>query len=353
MRMDLTVVVPCFDEAESLSELYQQLTAILQKGGWHFEILFVDDGSTDFSQRILEELCFKDPRVGVITFRRNFGKAAALDAGFREARGNVVVTLDADLQDQPSEIPRLVERLGEGFDLVSGWKRGRKDPLTKTIPSAIFNATVRLVSRLQLRDLNSGLKAYRGEVVEGLHLYGEMHRFIPVLAHWQGFLVTEIPVEHRPRRFGRSKYGVARLGKGFFDLLTVMLNTRFHARPLHLFGWVGATIGGVGMLSLVYLVVLWFLDRGPIGNRPLLLFGALMVMVGIQLVSTGLLGELITREQQARKPTYAIRSFVRPGLHHQQLPEVPDEEPDDEPNHRSIHASGVPTGGGAKAKENR
>jgi len=334
--MDLTVVVPCFNEIEALGELHRQLTFVLREGGLEFEILFIDDGSTDGSGEMLNELCSRDPQVGLITFRRNFGKAAALDAGFRRARGDVVVTLDADLQDQPTEIPRLLQKLGEGVDLVTGWKRDRKDPLSKTIPSSIFNATVRLVSRLPLHDLNSGLKAYRAVVVENLHLYGEMHRFIPVLAHWQGFSVAEIPVEHRERPYGRSKYGLARLGKGFFDLLTVMLNTRFQARPLHLFGWIGSAIGAVGSLILVYLVILWFLGRGPIGNRPLLLFGALMVMVGIQLVSTGLLGELITREQQAEKPTYVIRSFVRPGVRQQQPSKVPDKEPGNEVDHRPV-----------------
>ena len=334
--MDITVVVPCFNEAEALDELHRQLTSVLREGGWDFEILFIDDGSTDGSGTALEDLCARDSRVGLISFRRNFGKAAALDAGFRRAAGNVVITLDADLQDQPSEIPRLIEKLEEGFDLVTGWKRDRKDPLSKTIPSSIFNATVRLVSRLPLRDLNSGFKAYRAEVLENLYLYGEMHRFIPVLAHWQGFTVTEIPVDHRERPFGRTKYGLARLGKGSFDLLTVMLNTRFQARPLHLFGWIGSAIGAVGSLLLIYLVVLWFLDRGPIGNRPLLLFGALMVMVGIQFVSAGLLGELITRGQQAEKPTYVIRSFLTPGIRKQQSPEIPDEEPGNALDHRPI-----------------
>jgi glycosyltransferase involved in cell wall biosynthesis len=311
-KLHLSVVVPCYNEAGSLRELHERLVAVLTHRGSDYEILFVDDGSTDDSRHILEELCAGHDRTGAVFFRRNFGKAAALDSGFRQAKGDAIVTLDGDLQDQPSEIPRLVERLDDGFDLVSGWKQDRKDPIGKTLPSAIFNRTVRLVSGLDLHDFNCGLKAYRREALQGLRLYGEMHRFIPVLLHWQGFAVTELPVAHAPRRSGQSKYGVERLWKGFFDLLTVTLNTRFRARPLHLFGWFGAAIGGIGLLILFYLVGLWFAGVRPIGNRPLLLFGALMVMVGIQLVSTGLLGEMITRGQQLEKPGYVIRTVIVP-----------------------------------------
>jgi glycosyltransferase involved in cell wall biosynthesis len=309
---DLSVIVPCFNEAPSLSELHREICATLEERGWDFELLFVDDGSTDESLSILESLAADDHRVGLISFRRNFGKAAALDAGFRQASGEVVVTIDGDLQDKPSEIPSLVARLEQGYDLVTGWKQDRQDPLHKTIPSRLFNATVRRFSRLPLHDFNCGLKAFRREAIVDLRLYGEMHRFIPVLLQWQGFAVDEVPVGHRPRRFGSSKYGASRLGKGFFDLLTVTLNTRFRSRPLHLFGLAGAAVGGSGALILGYLVALWFLDMGPIGNRPLLLFGALMVMVGIQLVSTGLLGELITRGQQAERPAYVVRSAIPP-----------------------------------------
>jgi glycosyltransferase involved in cell wall biosynthesis len=336
-HVDLSVVVPCYDEAGSLRELHRRLVSVLTGHGSEYELLFVDDGSTDGSREILKELCAANERTGVITFRRNFGKAAALHAGFRQARGDVIVTLDGDLQDLPSEIPTLVQRLDEGFDLVSGWKQDRKDPIGKTLPSAVFNATVRLVSGLELHDFNCGLKAYRREAARSLRLYGEMHRFIPVLLHWQGYSVSEVPVEHQPRRSGRSKYGVARLWKGFFDLATVTLNTRFRARPLHLFGWVGAAIGGLGLLILLYLVGLWLAGVRPIGDRPLLLFGALMVMVGIQLVSTGLLGEMITRGQQMEKPAYVIQSIRRPGHADLQPGEVSDPEPPDAPDHRQVH----------------
>lgn len=351
--IDLSVVVPCYNEEPSLRELHDELRTVLTRNVASFEILFVDDGSTDGSRPVLEELASKDPAVGAVFLRRNFGKAAALDAGFREARGQVVVTMDGDLQDLPSEIPALVRKLDEGYDLVSGWKQDRKDPIGKTLPSRLFNSTVRMASHLELHDFNCGLKAYRREALEDLQLYGEMHRFIPVLLHWQGFSVTELPVEHRPRKFGSSKYGSARLAKGFFDLLTVMLNTRFRSRPLHLFGWAGTILGGVGTLILIYLVVLWFLDMGPIGNRPLLLFGALMVMVGIQLVSTGLLGELVTKGQQKEKPGYVIRSVLAPRNGVQQPSEVPHAQPTDEASHPPLPESGMPSGRGAATRDDR
>jgi glycosyltransferase involved in cell wall biosynthesis len=351
--IELSVVVPCYDEEPSLRELHRELRSVLARQFASFEILFVDDGSTDGSRRVIEELAAEDPAVGAVFLRRNFGKAAALDAGFRRARGRVVVTMDGDLQDLPAEIPALVRKLDEGYDLASGWKQDRKDPLGKTLPSRLFNATVRRASHLELHDFNCGLKAYRREALEDLQLYGEMHRFIPVLLHWQGFSVTEVPVEHRPRKFGSSKYGSARLAKGFFDLLTVMLNTRFRSRPLHLFGWAGTILGGIGTLILIYLVVLWFLDMGPIGNRPLLLFGALMVMVGIQLVSTGLLGELVTKGQQTEKPGYVIRSVLAPRNGVQQPAEVPDGEPAHEEDHPPLPGSGLRSGGGAAAPEDR
>lgn len=308
----ITVVVPCFNEEDSLDELSTRLESVLRGLDQSFEILFINDGSTDETATTLEGLSKRAPHVGVIHFRRNFGKAAALDAGFQVARGGVVITMDADLQDEPREIPKLLAELENGYDLVSGWKKVRRDPIDKTLPSRLFNFTVSLVSGLHLHDFNCGFKAYRREVVEDLNLYGELHRFIPVLAHWRGFRVGEVPVEHHPRKFGRSKYGASRFSKGVLDLLSVLLNTRYQSRPLHLFGWIGGFIGLLGLVSLLYLTILWFAGFRPIGNRPLLLFGALMVMVGIQLVSTGLLGELVTRSQQAEKPNYVIRTYRPP-----------------------------------------
>lgn len=311
-RPEISVIIPLFNEQGSLAVLHEKLTTALGEIGRPYEILFIDDGSTDQSAGILDDLCGKDPQVGVVHFRRNFGKAAGLDAGFRRARGAILITMDADLQDEPAEIPRLLEAIEAGADVVSGWKRVRRDPLGKTLPSRLFNWAVSRTSGLKLHDFNCGLKAYRKETVEDLHLYGELHRYVPVLLFWRGFRVTEVTVQHNPRRHGRSKYGFERFARGFFDLLTVLLNTRYRARPLHLFGVVGALLGTIGFGVLSYLSVLWFMGLQPIGNRPLLFLGLLLVMVGIQLVSTGLLGELINSSQHSGQPSYTVRQFLPP-----------------------------------------
>ena len=308
----ISVVIPLLNEEESLEELHERLGATLTELGEPYEILFVDDGSTDRSPRVIQRLAEADPRVGFVRLRRNFGKSAALDAGFRRARGDVVITMDADLQDDPAEIPRLVATLRErDLDLVSGWKRTRHDPKGKTVPSKVFNAVVRRMTGLNLNDFNCGLKAYRREAVDGLHVYGELHRYLPVLVHARGFRVGEIPVTHHPRKHGHSKYGLERMARGFFDLLTVILLTQYRSRPLHLFGWLGLSMFALGFLCLAYLSVLWLLDLGPIGTRPLLFFGLLLVMVGVQLVSTGLLGEMINSTREA--PGYTIRDELAAG----------------------------------------
>jgi len=224
----------------------------------------------------LRQLSSARPQVAVIQFRRNFGKAAALDAGFRAASGDVVFTLDGDLQDDPAEISRFLDMLDQGYDVVSGWKETRRDPLDKRAPSKFFNFVVSRLSGLKLHDFNCGFKAYRAEAVRDLSLYGELHRFIPVLLHWRGFRVGEVPVRHRPRRHGRSKFGAARLFTGAMDLLTVILNTRYQTRPLHIFGAAGVLIGASGFAILSYLTVLWFLDAGAIGTRPLFFLGILL-----------------------------------------------------------------------------
>ncbi len=311
MQPELSIIVPLYDEAGSLEELHRRLVAAL--AGRSYEILFVDDGSKDGGPALLDRLAAQHPGTGVVHLRRNFGKAAALDAGFRRARGKVIVTLDADLQDLPEEIPRLTAALDAGpYDCVSGWKKTRRDPWHKRLPSLLFNRVVRWTSGLALHDFNCGLKAYRVEATSGLELYGEMHRYIPVLLHFQGFSVSELAVGHAPRLHGRSKYGLKRLVKGFFDLLTVLMNTRYRARPLHLFGLGGLLIGGLGVLVLSYLTYLWFTGQRPIGQRPLLLLGLLLVVVGVQLVSTGLLGELVHREQHRGEPTYLVRDYQAP-----------------------------------------
>jgi glycosyltransferase involved in cell wall biosynthesis len=311
--MDVSVVIPMFNEEESLPELHERLVEVLEGLGKTFEVLFVDDGSTDRSSQVAQELREKDQRVGLVRFRRNFGKAAALDAGFKRARGDIVFTMDADLQDDPKEIPRFLEKLDEGYDLVSGWKRKRHDPLGKTLPSKFFNFTVSTVSGLKLKDFNCGFKAYRREAIEGLSLYGELHRFIPVLVFWRGFAVAQITVEHHARKHGVSKYGVERMIKGAFDLLTVLLMTRFRTRPLHLFGGLGLLTAFIGLVPLAYLSVVRLFIGGTI-QRPLLFFGLLAVMVGVQMITTGLLGEMIHASRSDGEVGYRIREAITPQL---------------------------------------
>jgi glycosyltransferase involved in cell wall biosynthesis len=299
-RMELSIVVPVLDEVDSLPTLYRELTATLEMLGRSYELLFVDDGSHDGSFATLEKLHRSDDRVRVIQHRRNFGKAAALQSGFRAARGEVIVTLDADLQDDPAELPRLLQHLEDGYDLVSGWKQNRQDPASKTLPSRLFNRATAWLTGVKLRDFNCGYKAYRREVVEELRLYGELHRFIPALAAWRGFRVDEVPVHHRPRRFGRSKYGSARFWRGSLDLLTVLFLTRYTRRPLHLFGSLGLLAWAAGGSVNLYLAALWLAGVRPIGNRPLLAFGILGMLVGLQFFCLGLLSELILSYQAAR-----------------------------------------------------
>jgi glycosyltransferase involved in cell wall biosynthesis len=308
----ISVVVPFLDEEGSLEELHSKLSAVLTSTGRSYEILFVDDGSRDRGAAIVDAIAETDAHVGVVHFRRNFGKAAALDVGFKRARGQIVFTMDADLQDDPEEIPNFLAKLDEGYDLVSGWKKKRLDPLGKTLPSKLFNSVVSRTSGLRLNDFNCGFKAYRAETVEGLNLYGELHRYVPVLVHFRGYRVTEIAVRHHPRKTGASKYGVERLVKGFFDLLTVLLITRYRSRPLHLFGGAGLVFAGLGFACLSYLSVIWFMGHN-IGTRPLLQLGVLLLLVGVQLVSTGLLGEMISSTQMGEKPHYEVRAERLPG----------------------------------------
>lgn len=307
----ISIVVPFLDEEGSLEALHAKLTEVLAGVGRSYEIVFVDDGSRDRSSGIADALAERDPHVGVIHFRRNFGKAAALDAGFKRARGQIIFTMDADLQDDPAEIPHFLAKLDEGYDLVSGWKQKRRDPLGKTLPSKVFNLVVSQATGLKLKDFNCGFKAYRAEALDGLELYGDLHRYVPVLVHFRGFRVTQIAVVHHPRTTGVSKYGVERMIRGFFDFLTILLITRYRTRPLHLFGGVGLVLGSVGFAFLLYLTYLWTQHRG-IGQRPLLLLGVLLVLVGIQLVSTGLLGEMISSVQVRDRPNYAVRKELPP-----------------------------------------
>ncbi len=306
---ELSVVIPLFNERESLRELHEELTSVLANVGKPYELVFVDDGSTDGSWDVLRELASADPRVRAFSFRRNFGKAAALAYGFRKARGRIIITMDADLQDDPAEIPGLVAKIEEGWDLVNGWKRKRRDPLGKRISSKLFNWATSLVAGLRLHDYNCGLKAYRKEVVEAIQVYGELHRFLPALAHWQGFRVTEKVVQHRPRRYGRSKYGFARAKSGLFDLITVLFLTRYGKRPLHFFGMPGLISAAVGSVILAYLAYQRIFASVYLSNRPLLFLGLLLVIVGIQFVSIGLIGEMITETQRERMP-YVVRESL-------------------------------------------
>ena len=295
----ISVVVPVHDEERSVALLYEELQAALEPSGEPWEAIFVDDGSLDGSFAALTRLHARAANVRVVRLRRNFGKSAALAAGFAQAQGETVITIDGDLQDDPAEIPRLLAKLEEGFDLVSGWKARRHDPWRRRAVSRIFNAVTGRVSGLRLHDMNCGLKAYRAEVVRGLPLYGELHRFIPVLAHYRGFRVAELPVNHRPRAHGRSRYGLERYLRGFLDLLTVTFMGRYRHRPLHLFGGLGFVLGLLGTVILVYLTVLKAMGHA-IGQRPLLTLGVLLVVVGLQFFSLGLLSEMVTSHHEER-----------------------------------------------------
>jgi glycosyltransferase involved in cell wall biosynthesis len=305
-QIEVSVILPVLDEVESLGLLHRELTEVLQRLGRSYEILFVDDGSRDGSFQRIEKLAIEDPSVRAVQLRRNFGKSAALAVGFREAQGDVIVTLDADLQDDPAEIPKLLARLEDGFDLVSGWKENRQDPRSKTWPSRLFNWVTGFLTGVRLHDFNSGFKIYRREVVQEIRLYGELHRFIPALAAWRGFQVTEIPVHHRARQYGRSKFGSARLWRGFLDLLTVLFLTRYTRRPLHLFGGLGLIAWTVGFAVNAYLTGIWLSGAQPIGHRPLLAFGVLSMLVGVQFFAVGLLSELVL-SYQTRTDDVSIR----------------------------------------------
>ena len=304
----ISVVVPVSDEELTLAPLYDELRAALEPAGEPWEVVYVDDGSTDGSFAALTRLHAEHDNVRVVRLRRNFGKAAALAAGFAQARGDVVVTIDADLQDDPGEIPRLLNKLHEGFDLVSGWKTRRRDPWLRRALSKLFNAATSRISGLRLHDLNCGLKAYRAEVVEGLRIYGELHRFIPVLAHYRGYRVAELPVNHRPRPHGRSRYGPERYLRGFLDLLTVTFIGRYRHRPLHLFGGLGLLLTAIGFVVLAYLTVVKAMGDA-IGHRPLLLLGVLLVVVGLQLFSLGLLSEMVTSQHEERTSARELESL--------------------------------------------
>ena len=289
----VSVVIPVYNEEGNLDELYRRLTTVLTATELRYELIFIDDGSTDGTWLKVRNLAMIDSKVVGVRHRRNFGKARALAVGFETARGAAVVTMDGDLQDDPDELPRFLAKLDDGYDVVSGWKQRRRDPLGKTFPSRIFNFSVRWVSGVPLHDFNCGYKAYRIEVVRSLRLYGELHRFTPVLAHAEGFEIGELPVRHHPRRWGKSKYGWSRLIKGFLDLVTVKFLTEYRQRPMHVLGLPGIVAMALGVLLGLWLVVERFLTGAPIGTRPLLSLAVLLVVIGTQFFGLGLLGELL------------------------------------------------------------
>ena len=291
--LDIAVVIPIFNEKESLKELSLKLANVLKRIGKSYEILFIDDGSTDGSFDIIKEIHENDSNVKGIKLRKNFGKAVALSIGFQRARGKIVVTMDGDLQDEPEEIPKFLKKIEEGYDLVSGWKQKRNDPVIRVIPSRIFNKVTALFTGVKLHDINCGFKCYKREAIEQINIYGELHRYIPIMVAGRGFRISEIPVEHHYRRFGESKYGPGRFIKGFFDLLTILLITRYKERPLHFFGISGMIVSGTGLGICIYMSFLRF-QGYKIGDRPLLLLGILMLILGVQFVSMGLIGEMIT-----------------------------------------------------------
>ncbi|MEE4537981.1 MAG: glycosyltransferase family 2 protein [Erythrobacter sp.] len=304
--IDCSFVIPFFNESESLEILYREIVEETQRLGKKIELIFVDDGSSDSGSKIVRELAARDQRVSLIRFRRNFGKSAALSAGFREANGEIVFTMDADLQDNPKEIASFLGSIEAGHDCVSGWKQVRNDPIDKTLPSKLFNGAVNKAFGLKLNDHNCGFKAYRRQTLGELQMYGELHRFVPALLHARGYRIGQIPVEHRARRFGKSKFGAKRFVKGALDLLTVWLTTRYAARPLHLFGGGGFVLTGLGLSILAYLSVLWMLGLGPIGDRPLLILGMLLVLFGGQMISVGLVAEIVLRRSITEEDKYAI-----------------------------------------------
>ena len=323
--MGLSVVVPLLDEAESLGELVQEIVSGAEASGRSFEIILVDDGSKDESWAVIGKLDEQYPGiVSGIRFSRNFGKSAALAAGFAEARGEYIVTMDADLQDDPAEIPNLVDALDSGYDLVSGWKSDRQDPVSKTIPSRFFNLITSKMSGIKLHDFNCGLKAYRREVTQNLVLYGEMHRYIPLLAKWDGYTrITEIKVNHRPRKYGSTKFGLERFVRGFLDLLTVLFTTRFAARPMHFFGTLG-TLSFIGGFAIsLYLSIDKLAFGNPIGDRPLLLLGAILILLGSQLFMSGILGEMLIRQRMEARGAYQVREVLRSNLREYDAAPVP------------------------------
>lgn len=313
------IVIPVYNEAPSLRELFGEIADVCDQHTWEVTLMFVDDGSTDDSWKVIESLCKEDPRVNGIRFRRNFGKASALQAGFEQIDCAVVFTMDADLQDHPQELPRFLAKMNEGYDVISGWKKVRHDPFHKRYPSKVFNWLVGALTGVRLNDHNCGFKCYRREIFNEVRLYGELHRFVPVLAAARGWRVGELVVEHRPRQHGSSKYGFTRFVKGFLDLLTVCFLTGYRQRPQHVLGTLGLASFALGFLGLAYLSIYWLIRVSspdlqeawaPVHQRPLLIYSFGGLLLGAQLLSMGFLAELITASNSEKTDTFSIRSMA-------------------------------------------
>jgi len=312
--MTVSIVIPVYNEEENVETLHEELKASLEEAGIEYEIIYVDDGSTDRTLPLLELIQSRSPHVIVLSLRRNFGQTAAFAAGFDFARGDVIVTMDGDLQNEPKDIPRLLELIKD-HDLVSGWRKKRKDPFfSRRLPSTIANWVISRVTGVKLHDYGCSLKAYRRDVIKNLRLYGEMHRFIPAVASWYGVRIAEVETTHHPRRRGKSKYGISRTVRVVLDLITVKFLQSFSTKPLQFFGSIGMGGGFFGFLFLFYLSIEKIIFGKPIGGRPLLLLGALLIIVGIQFIGMGLLGEMIVRvyHETQRKPIYVIKKVVGP-----------------------------------------
>jgi glycosyltransferase involved in cell wall biosynthesis len=309
----ISIVIPLYNEEESIPHLWEALDKAMANYGQPAEVIIIDDGSKDRSFALLREIADKDPRFTIIRFRRNFGQTAGFAAGFAQARGDVVITMDADLQNDPMDIPKLMAKIDEGYDIVSGWRKDRQDRfIDRKLPSMMANRLISNVTDVRLHDYGCSLKAYRRDVLQHVHLYGELHRFIPALASQVGGTVTEVPVNHRARQFGRSKYGISRTIRVMLDLITVWFLGTYSTRPIHVFGTLGLASAAMGVLIGMFLTFLKIFFHENIGNRPLLLLAVLLVVIGVQLITMGLLGEMITRTyyESQNKPIYVVREIV-------------------------------------------
>lgn len=311
-KKEISIVIPAYDEAENLSFLHKEITETMIGITDNYEIIVIDDGSNDNTEKVLEDIFNSDCKhiIG-IHFKANFGKASALKAGFREAQGEIIITMDADLQDDPKEIPKFIAKINEGYDLVSGWKQNRKDSFIKNTSSRLFNCTTSLFSKVKLHDFNSGYKAYKSDAAKSIDLYGELHRYIPVIAHNQGYKISEIPIHHRKRKYGKSKYGPIRFLNGFLDLLTVMVLTKYFRRPAHFFGGLGTIALGIGFIIGLYITYLKLLYGNIQGRLPLFIAGILLIMVGIQLISLGLIGEMFVKISGKEDVSAKIKRIIK------------------------------------------